>query len=162
MYYSTVRIVWCESFKWFHLQLVAGLGLMYGKVLMAEKSVEKRLSNQVALVTGGAKGIGEAIVRKLAQAGCDIVINYFNSSDRAEQLCEEVKQLGVRVFAIQANVADPKSVKEMFSEMNKHFNRLDILVSNAASGVLKPAMEMSLKHWSWCLETNSFALNLLA
>ena len=128
---------------------------------MIEKTVEKRLSNQVALVTGGAKGIGEAIVRKLAQAGCDVIINYFNSSDRAEQLSEEVKQLGVRSYVIQANVADPKSVKEMFNELNKHFNRLDILVSNAASGVLKPAMEMSLKHWRWCLETNAFALNLL-
>jgi enoyl-[acyl-carrier protein] reductase III len=49
----------------------------------------------------------------------------------------------------------------MFIEFRKHFDRLDILVSNAASGVLKPTLELSLKHWRWCLETNALALNLL-
>jgi enoyl-[acyl-carrier protein] reductase III len=50
----------------------------------------------------------------------------------------------------------------MFTELTKQFDRLDIVVSNAASGVLKPAMDMTLKHWRWCMETNAFALNLLA
>jgi enoyl-[acyl-carrier protein] reductase III len=56
----------------------------------------------------------------------------------------------------------PDSVDELFEELRKHFQRLDIVVSNAASGVLKPALDMSLKHWRWCLETNALALNLLA
>jgi len=47
------------------------------------------------------------------------------------------------------------------AEFGKRFDRLDILVSNAASGVLKPTVEMTLKHWRWCLETNALALNLL-
>jgi enoyl-[acyl-carrier protein] reductase III len=50
----------------------------------------------------------------------------------------------------------------MFAELGKHFDHVDIVVSNAASGVLKPAMEMTLKHWRWCLETNALALDLLA
>ncbi len=50
----------------------------------------------------------------------------------------------------------------MFAEFRRHFDRLDILVSNAASGVLKPTTEMTLKHWRWCMETNALALNLLA
>jgi NAD(P)-dependent dehydrogenase (short-subunit alcohol dehydrogenase family) len=49
----------------------------------------------------------------------------------------------------------------MFAEFGKHFDRLDILVSNAASGVLKPTVDMTLKHWRWCMETNALALNLL-
>ncbi len=49
----------------------------------------------------------------------------------------------------------------MFAEFRQHFDRLDILVSNAASGVLKPTTEMTLKHWRWCMETNALALNLL-
>src|SRR6202166_4113994 len=59
-------------------------------------------------------------------------------------------------------VGIPESVDDMFVELGKHFDRLDIVISNAASGVLKPAMEMSLKHWRWCMETNAFALDLLA
>ena len=53
----------------------------------------------------------------------------------------------------------PDSVDEIFAELGKHFDRLDILVSNAASGVLKPTVEMTLKHWRWCMETNALALN---
>lgn len=122
----------------------------------------KILQNKVALVTGGARGIGKATAKKLAMAGCDVVINYFNSSDIAEETCEEIRQYGVKAFAIQANVAEPDSVKELFNNIKQYFDKIDIVVSNAASGVLKPAMAMSLKHWRWCLETNAFALNLLA
>jgi enoyl-[acyl-carrier protein] reductase III len=50
----------------------------------------------------------------------------------------------------------------MFAAIAGHFDRIDIVVSNAASGVLKPVMAMSLKHWRWCMETNAFALTLLA
>lgn len=124
--------------------------------------MNKTLQGKVALVTGGARGIGKAIAKKLAAAGCDIIINYFNSSDLAEATCEEISQLGVKALALQANVAEPDSVKELFEQIKQHFSQLDILISNAASGVLKPALAMSLKHWRWCLETNAFALNLLA
>jgi len=119
------------------------------------------LAGKVALVTGAARGIGRAIARKLAAEGCDVAVNYYNSADAAESLCGEVRSMGRRAVAIQASVGLPDSVDEMFEEFRKHFDRLDILVSNAASGVLKPTVEMTLKHWRWCLETNSLALNLL-
>jgi len=120
------------------------------------------LAGKTALVTGAARGIGRAIARKLAHAGCDVIVNYYNSSDEAEALCAEFRALGRRAVALKASVGLPDSVDEMFAEIPKHFSRLDIVVSNAASGVLKPAMDMTLKHWRWCMETNAFALNLLA
>ena len=120
------------------------------------------LDGKVALVTGAARGIGRAIARKLAAAGCDVAVNYYNSHDEAESLCEELRGAGRRAFAIKASVGMPDSVDELFEELRKHFDRVDILVSNAASGVLRPAMEMSLKHWRWCMETNALALTLLA
>jgi enoyl-[acyl-carrier protein] reductase III len=120
------------------------------------------LAGKVALVTGAARGIGRAIARKLATAGCDLGVNYYNSYDEAEALCLEVRAMGRRAIAVQGSVGIPDSVDEMFGELAKHFDRLDIVVSNAASGVLKPAMDMTLKHWRWCLETNAFALALLA
>jgi enoyl-[acyl-carrier protein] reductase III len=120
------------------------------------------LAGKVALVTGGARGIGRAIATKLAQAGCDVAVNYYNSADEAEALCVELRALGRRAVALQGSVGIPDSVDEIFAAFTSHFDRLDILVSNAASGVLKPTTEMTLKHWRWCLETNALALNLLA
>jgi|PlaIllAssembly_1097288.scaffolds.fasta_scaffold103031_2 enoyl-[acyl-carrier protein] reductase III len=120
------------------------------------------LAGRTALVTGAARGIGRAIATKLAQAGCDVVVNYYNSHEEAEALCEQFRALGRRAVAIKASVSQPESVDELFAELRKHFDRLDIVVSNAASGVLKPALDMTLKHWRWCMETNAFALNLLA
>jgi enoyl-[acyl-carrier protein] reductase III len=120
------------------------------------------LAGKTALVTGAARGIGRAIAHKLASAGCDVAVNYYNSHDEAEALCAELRAMGRRACAIKASVGIPDSIDELFEELRKTFERVDILVSNAASGVLKPAMEMSLKHWRWCMETNALALALLA
>jgi enoyl-[acyl-carrier protein] reductase III len=120
------------------------------------------LAGKVALVTGAARGIGRAIAIKLATEGCDVAVNYYNSADDADALVVQLRALGRRAVAIQGSVGIPDSVDEIFAEFGKHFDRLDIVVSNAASGVLKPTIEMGLKHWRWCMETNALALNLLA
>lgn len=121
----------------------------------------KSLLNQVVFVTGGARGIGRAIAKKLAQAGASVAINYYNSAEEAETLCQELREMGVEACTIHGSVANPASIKEMIAEFEKTFDHIDILVSNAASGVLKPVMEMGLKHWKWCMETNALALPLL-
>src|SRR5512134_2055828 len=120
------------------------------------------LAGKTALVTGAARGIGRAIAHKLGTAGCDVIANYYNSHEEAEALAVELRALGRRALAVKASVGLPDSVDEMFSEAKKEFDRIDIVVSNAASGVLKPTLEMTLKHWRWCMETNALALNLLA
>jgi enoyl-[acyl-carrier protein] reductase III len=124
--------------------------------------MSEALAGRVALVTGAARGIGRAVALKLASAGCDVVANYYNSHDEAEAVCAEVRAMGRRAVAIKASVGLPESVEELFVELKKHFDRVDIVVSNAASGVLRPTLEMTLKHWRWCMETNAFALDLLA
>jgi enoyl-[acyl-carrier protein] reductase III len=123
--------------------------------------MQEIFQNKVALITGGARGIGRAIAKRLAAAGADIAIVYYNSSDEAQKLVQEIQAMGRRAIALQANVADESSVSEMAIEFSKHFSKLDFLISNAASGVLKPAMAMSTKHWRWCLETNALGLHHL-
>lgn len=118
-------------------------------------------NGKVALITGGARGIGKATAMKLAHAGADIAVAYYNSSEQADDLVSELQALGRRAVALQVNVADHQSVKELFVQFKEHFSHLNFLVSNAASGVLKPALKMSTKHWRWCLETNALALNHL-
>jgi len=120
------------------------------------------LLGKTALVTGASRGIGRAIARRLAEAGCDIAANYINSHEEAESLRVEVEALGRKVLLLQGNVGDPASVAEILEAVARGFGRLDFLVSNAASGVLRPALEMTLRHWRHCLETNALALNLLA
>ncbi len=120
------------------------------------------LAGKIAFVTGGARGIGRATALKLAAAGCDVAIAYHNSHEEADTLVNAVGKMGRRAFATQADVSDPASVAEAFAEFRKQFDRVDIVISNAAIGVLRPALEMNVKHWRRCLETNALALNTLA
>jgi len=119
------------------------------------------LASKTALVTGGARGIGRATALKLARAGCDVVLVYHTSQDEAEAVCSEIGALGRRTLALQADVGEPESVAEIFTAIRERFDRLDIVVSNAATGVLRPALQLTLKHWRRCMETNALALTLL-
>jgi enoyl-[acyl-carrier protein] reductase III len=124
--------------------------------------MSEMLTGKVAFVTGASRGIGRAIALKLAAAGCDVAGAYHNSHEAAETLCAAVRARGRRAMAIQADVGDPESVAEAFAAFRQQFERVDFVVSNAALGVLRPALELTLKHWRRCLETNALALNLLA
>src|SRR5688500_15431717 len=83
------------------------------------------------LVTGGANGIGAAIVRTFAKAGYDIAINYNSSRQDAEHLAKECEKVGVKAVAIQADVSDEKAVQHMGNIVKEHFGKLSVLVNNA-------------------------------
>lgn len=84
-----------------------------------------------ALVTGGSRGIGAAIARRLAADGADVAITYERSGERAEAVAAEVEALGRRGMAIQADAADPAAVRAAVDTAAKAFGGLDILVNNA-------------------------------
>jgi len=113
---------------------------------------------KVALITGGSRGIGRAIALRLAESGADVVVNYVRHKKDAEETAELVGRRGASCLVVKANVAREEDVREMFSILENRFGRLDFLVSNAASGVLKPAMELTERHWNWAMDINARAL----
>ncbi|MCW5206001.1 enoyl-[acyl-carrier-protein] reductase FabL [Desulfobulbus sp. F5] len=116
------------------------------------------LKGKAALVTGGSRGIGRAIALRLAEHGADIVVNYVRHRSDAEETAAAVERHGVRCLAIKANVAEEKDVLAMFEQIRAEYQRIDILVSNAASGVLKPVMELTQRHWDWAMDINARAM----
>jgi len=122
------------------------------------QAMTQTLAGKIALVTGGSRGIGRAIALKLAAAGCDVALTFHTSGEEAEAVGADIQKLGRRAQVLQTDVSEPASVAEAFTELRKQFGRVDIVVSNAAIGVLKPALELNLKHWRRCLETNALAL----
>lgn len=120
------------------------------------------LTGKIALVTGGSRGIGRSIALRLAQEGADVVINFFRNRKPAEETKAMIEALGRRCHIIKANVGDLDKHHLIFDEIQEVMGGLDILVSNAASGVQLPAMEVEEKHWDWTLNINSKALLFLA
>jgi NAD(P)-dependent dehydrogenase (short-subunit alcohol dehydrogenase family) len=96
---------------------------------------ESSLSGKIALVTGSSRGIGADTARYLAQAGANVVINFRNKAPRAEKLAGELRELGVQVLVVGADLTDAASVQAMFDEVANTFGALDILVLNASGGM---------------------------
>lgn len=91
----------------------------------------KTLTGKVALVTGGSRGIGAAIARRLAEHGADVAISYAASADKAEAVVRELKANGVRAAAFRADQAEPAQVQHLVDTVVERFGRLDILVNSA-------------------------------
>ena len=117
-----------------------------------------QLEGKVALITGGSRGIGRAIAIRFAQNGVHVVVNYVRHRKDAESTAQEVEKCGVKCLVVKANVAKDEDVKAMFEAIEKEFGILHFMVSNAASGVLKPALELSSRHWNWAMDINARAL----
>jgi enoyl-[acyl-carrier protein] reductase III len=120
------------------------------------------LTGKFALVTGGSRGIGRAICKRLAEHGARVCFNYLRNREAAAQAVKEISAVGPEPLEIKANVADEEHLEGMFETIRKEFGRLDILVSNAALGVLKPVTQLREKDWRWTMDINARALIPLA
>ena len=92
------------------------------------------LTNQVALVTGGSRGIGRATALRLAEAGADVIVNYVTSGSAAKEVADAICAMGRRAATVKADVSEPEDISSMLEFVGNAFGKLDILVSNAASG----------------------------
>jgi len=91
----------------------------------------KKLSGKIALVTGSSRGIGRAVVERLSREGASVAINYFKSSNKAEEVVAAITSGGGTAVALQADVSRIEGVQQLFEQTLVHFGRLDILVNNA-------------------------------
>lgn len=112
------------------------------------------LTERVAIVTGGSRGIGRAISTALAAAGATVVVNYRGNAAAADETIAAITASGGKAIAIQADVANGDDVKRLFSEVNSAYGRLDILVNNA--GITRDTLMMRMKDddWDAVLDTN--------
>lgn len=111
------------------------------------------LTDQVAVVTGASRGLGQAIAMELAEKGAKIVVNYAGSKDRAEQVVEDIKQIGGEAIAIQADVANSEQVQALIKQSIETFGRIDILVNNA--GITRDNLLMRMKEDDWDAVVNT-------
>lgn len=119
------------------------------------------LHGKTALVTGSARGIGRACALRLAEAGADIVVNYVNQRQAAAETAEEIAALGRRALVVKADVSEEDDVRSMLAAVREQFGKLDILVSNAATGGFRPLLAATRQNFAASYNTNVLALLFL-
>jgi acetoacetyl-CoA reductase len=114
----------------------------------------KRLDGQTAIVTGAGRGIGRAIARELAITGANIVINYVTSRDAANELAEEIREIGPKALVVHADITHYDQVTKMLKQTIDTFGKIDILVNNAGITRDKTLKNMSKQHWDDVIHVN--------
>ncbi|HWX17967.1 MAG TPA: glucose 1-dehydrogenase [Chthoniobacterales bacterium] len=120
----------------------------------------QKLAGKVAVVTGAAKGIGADIARHLAAAGAEVVVNYARSKQDADRVVDEIAKSGGKAIAVQGDVAKKSDIERIFAETKKAFDRLDVLVNNAAVYRLDPLELITEEEFHREFNTNVLGLIL--
>ncbi len=116
--------------------------------------VEKKLTGQVALVTGGSSGIGKAISIALGEAGANVIVNYFSGKEPADEVVDIIRSNGSDAIAIHADVSKEQDVLALFGEGIQRFGTVDILINNAGLQQDAPFTEMTLDQWQKVIDVN--------
>jgi 3-oxoacyl-[acyl-carrier protein] reductase len=113
-----------------------------------------KLNEKVALVTGGSRGIGAAIAKRLAADGANVAITYSKDADSASAVVKAIERDGGKAIAIQADAADAKAVKRAVEKTVATWSRLDVLVNNAGTAIPKPFEETTLEEMDRVIDIN--------
>jgi len=120
------------------------------------------LAGKAALITGGSRGIGAGITRKLAAWGCDVCINFVDHVQQANELRAELTAAGARAHLLRADLAEPEQIASLFAAYREHYDHLDILVHNAGAAVFRALSDATLAHWDYVQNVNARSTLLLA
>ncbi len=113
-----------------------------------------KLANKVALVTGGSRGIGAAIAKRLASEGARVAITYAKDASAASAVVKAIEAGGGKALAIQADAASVEAVKGAVEKAVATFGRLDVLVNNAGTAIPKPFEETTLEEMDHLINLN--------
>jgi enoyl-[acyl-carrier protein] reductase III len=119
---------------------------------------EKPFEGKIALITGSGRGIGRAIALHLAERGAHIIVNFFRNRKPAEETAAAIREFGQEALVVKAHVGSDEGLDHLFERVENNFGALDILVSNAASGYNRPALQQKPKSWDWTMNINARAL----
>lgn len=114
--------------------------------------------NKNVLITGGTRGIGEAISREFAKKGYNLIINYINSKEKAENLKAELEKIyNINVLTIQADLSDETAIENMVDIAIDKFGKVDVLVNNAGIVIDKEFEDRTIEDWKKTLNINLIA-----
>lgn len=116
------------------------------------------LTGKTALVTGSSRGIGRACALRLAEAGADVVVNYVTSESAANELAREIQSLGRNAAVVKADMSEKEDIESMMEFVDERFGKLDILVSNAATGGFRPLVAVTQRNFESTMRTNVLSL----
>ena len=112
------------------------------------------LTDHIALVTGASRGLGKGIALVLAEQGADVVVNYRTAANEAEAVVAEIREMGCRAVAVQADMSCADEVRNLYETVEREFGRLDILVNNAGTSAAQNIFEISEDDWQFIIDTN--------
>jgi 3-oxoacyl-[acyl-carrier protein] reductase len=112
------------------------------------------LTGKKALVTGGSRGIGRGIALALAEAGCDVAVNYLSARKQADEVVEQIATIGRKAIAVQADVSKEDEVKRLVAEAETYLGQIDILVNNAGINPITPLDQLGLEDWNHVVNAN--------
>src|SRR5580692_8058670 len=123
-------------------------------LLQGEAAMSKNLEGKIALITGGSRGIGAAIAKRLAADGANVAITYTKGADAAASVVKEIERAGRKAIAIQVDAADAGAVKNAVEKTVGTFGRLDVLVNNAGTAIPKRFEETTLEELNRVIDIN--------
>lgn len=118
--------------------------------------METKLKGKIAIVTGASKGIGAGIAKALGKAGATVIVNYATGKKNADEVVTEIKSMGGNAIALQADMSNSESVKQMFDKVNLEYGKVDILVNNAGVAVFQMIDDLTVEAFH-----QQFNLNVL-